>query len=85
MAEDRLTELSKDKVLLFEDAAGIFDCHADAAVQCRAHCPMEHIQEKPLDDSIWQVPALYCPSGHHGGQFRRKTKKNTTKKLFLAS
>jgi len=84
MAEDQLTESSKDKVLLFEDATGIFDCHADAAVRCRAHCPMEHIQEKPLDDSIWQVPAPYCPSGRLGGQFWRKTK-NTNKKLFLAS
>jgi hypothetical protein len=24
--------------------AGNFDCHADTAVQCRAHCPMERIR-----------------------------------------
>ncbi len=24
--------------------AGDFDCHADAAVQCEAYCPMKHIQ-----------------------------------------
>ena len=24
--------------------AGNFDCHADAAVKCGAHCLMEHIQ-----------------------------------------
>ncbi len=24
--------------------AGDFDCHADAAVQCEAHRPMEHIE-----------------------------------------
>jgi hypothetical protein len=23
--------------------AGNFDCHADTAVRCRAHCPMERI------------------------------------------
>ncbi len=24
--------------------AGNFNCHGDAVVQCRAHCPIEHIQ-----------------------------------------
>ncbi len=23
---------------------GDFDCHTDAAVQCGAHCPIEHVQ-----------------------------------------
>ncbi len=28
----------------FRKIAGNFDCHADAAVQHRAHCPMERIR-----------------------------------------
>jgi hypothetical protein len=28
----------------FRQFAGDFDCHADAAVQCEVHRPMEHIQ-----------------------------------------
>jgi hypothetical protein len=34
--------------------AGDFDCHKDAAVRCRAHCPMEHIQR--FTQSHWMLP-----------------------------
>jgi hypothetical protein len=27
----------------YTSSTGIFDCHADAAVRCRAHCLMKHI------------------------------------------
>jgi hypothetical protein len=55
--------------------AGNFDFHADAAVGCGAHCPMEH---------IGQVPALYCPGGCHGQRIRMKHTK-TNKTQLLAS
>ncbi len=35
--------------------AGSFDCHAHAAVQCRAHRPMKHIlgfKKEPMDAAI---------------------------------
>jgi hypothetical protein len=38
--------------------AGNFDCHADAAVQCRAHHPMEHIQG--YTGSHWMPPLGKC-------------------------
>ncbi len=38
--------------------AGDFDHHADVAVQCRAHCPMEHIQG--FTRSHWMLPLGKC-------------------------
>jgi hypothetical protein len=38
--------------------AGNFDCHGDAAVQCRAHCPMEHIPG--FTRSHWMPPSAEC-------------------------
>ena len=35
--------------------AGSFDCHAHAAVQCRAHRPVKHIlgfKKEPMDAAI---------------------------------
>ncbi len=38
--------------------AGNFDCHADAAVHGRAHCPLEHIQG--FTQSHWMPPLVKC-------------------------
>jgi hypothetical protein len=38
--------------------AGNFDHHADAAVQCRAHCPVEHILG--FTRSHWMPPLGKC-------------------------
>jgi hypothetical protein len=38
--------------------AGNFDCHADAAVQRGAHCPIEHIQG--FTQSHWMPPLVEC-------------------------
>jgi hypothetical protein len=38
--------------------AGNSDHHADAAVQCRAHCPMEHIMGFTRSRSM--TPLSYC-------------------------
>jgi hypothetical protein len=38
--------------------AGNFDCHVDAAVQCRAHRPMNHIQGFTI--SHWILPSGKC-------------------------
>jgi hypothetical protein len=35
-------EINSDKK--YTSNAGDFDCHADTAVQCGAHCPMERIR-----------------------------------------
>jgi hypothetical protein len=40
--------------------AGIFDCHADAAVQCGAHRPMEHIQGFTRSYCYWTAPSGEC-------------------------
>jgi hypothetical protein len=37
---------------------GDFNCHGDAAVQRRAHCPMEHIQG--FTQSHWMPPLVKC-------------------------
>ena len=38
--------------------AGNFDPHADAAVPCRAHCPMAHIPG--FTRSHWMMPLGKC-------------------------
>jgi hypothetical protein len=38
--------------------AGNFDCHADVAMQCGAHCPMEHI--RGFTRSHWMPPSGEC-------------------------
>ena len=38
--------------------AGVFDCHADAAVRCGAHGPMENIQG--FNRSHWMLPLGKC-------------------------
>jgi hypothetical protein len=38
--------------------ASSFDGHADAAVQCRAHCPMKHIPG--FTRSRWMPPSGKC-------------------------
>ena len=66
---------------------GNFDCHADAAVRCRANRPVEHIQGfhwMLLDAATGPVPALYCPGGRQGHRNWWKTQ-NTNKTQFLAS
>ncbi len=42
------------------------------------------LHAKPLDATIWQVPAPYCPGNRHGRQFRMK-QKNTNKTHFFPS
>jgi hypothetical protein len=67
--------------------AGDFDHHADAAVQCGVHRPMEHIQG--FTRSHWMLPlgkclcriALAAVMVH---EFVQNTQ-NTNKKLFSAS
>jgi hypothetical protein len=41
--------------------AGNFDCHADVAVRCGAHCPIEHILG--FTRSHWMSPSGEC--SHH--------------------
>ena len=38
--------------------AGNFDCHGNAAVQSRVHCPIEHIQG--FTRSHWMPPSGKC-------------------------
>ena len=59
--------------------AGDFDCHADAAMQCRAHCPMPDgahlwLHVKPLDAAIGQVSKPHHLGSCHG---RRICQNNT--------
>ncbi len=42
------------------------------------------LHAKPLDATIGQVPALYCPGGHHGQRFQMKPK-NSNKTQVLPS
>ncbi len=42
------------------------------------------LHAKPLDAAIWQVPAPYCLSGHHGRRSQMKPK-NTNKTQLLPS
>jgi hypothetical protein len=64
-----------------------FDCHADAAVQRRAHLPMEHI--RGFTRSHWMQPSGEClrriaPAAAMVDEFVETTQ-NTNKKLFLAN
>jgi hypothetical protein len=64
-----------------------FDHHTDAAVQCGAHCPMEHIQG--FTRSHWMLPSGKClrrvaPAAIMVHEFVENTQ-NTNKKLFSAS
>ena len=68
--------------------AGNFDCHADVAVQCGAHCPMEHIQWR-YTGSHWMLPSAKClrhiaPAAAMVGEFIENTQK-TNKTQILAS
>jgi hypothetical protein len=67
--------------------AGYFNHHADVAVQCRTHCPMEHIQG--FTRSHWMLPSGEClhriaPAAVMVDEFVENTQ-NTNKKLFSAS
>jgi hypothetical protein len=67
--------------------AGDFDHHADAAVRCRAHRPMEHIQG--FTRSHWMLPLGKClrciaRAAVMVHEFVENTQ-NTIKKLFSAS
>jgi hypothetical protein len=67
--------------------AGDFDHHADAAVQCRAHPPMENIQG--FTRSHWMLPLGECLrhialTDVMGNKFVENTQ-NTNEKLFSAS
>jgi hypothetical protein len=68
-------------------SAGDFDHHADVAVQCGAHHPMEHILG--LTRSHWMPPLDKClrlivPAAAMVDTYIENTQK-TNKKLFLAS
>ncbi len=70
-----------------KESAGDFDHHADAAVQCRAHCLMEHIPG--FTRSHWMPPLGKClqhiaPEAAMVDEYVENTQK-TNKKLFLAS
>jgi hypothetical protein len=56
-------EIDGDKK--YTSNAGNFDGHADTAVQCGVHRPMERIHgyAKPLNATIGQASALYRPGG----------------------
>jgi hypothetical protein len=67
--------------------AGNFDHHADAAVQCGVHRPMEHIQG--FTRSPWMLPLGKClcriaPAAVMVHELVENTQ-NTNKKLFSAS
>jgi hypothetical protein len=67
--------------------AGDFDGHADAAVQCVAHCPIAHIQG--FTRSHWMLllgecPCLIAPAATKVINFGCKHK-NTNKAQLLAS
>ncbi len=67
--------------------AGDFDCHADAAVRCGAHRPMEHIPG--FTGSHWMSPSGEClrritPAAAMVNEFVETTQ-NTNKTQLLAS
>jgi hypothetical protein len=71
----------------FRRVAGNFDYHADAAVQCRVHHPMEHIQG--FTRGHWMLPSGKClrriaRAAYMVDKFVENTQ-NTNKKLFSAS
>jgi hypothetical protein len=50
-------------------SASHFDGHGHPLVQYKVHCPMQHVQGytgSPLDTTIGQLLALYCPSKGQG-------------------
>jgi hypothetical protein len=67
--------------------AGNFDHHADVVVQCRGHCPMEHIQG--FTRSQWMLPWGKCLRCIAPGAVMVKkiveNTQNTNKELFSAS
>jgi hypothetical protein len=69
------------------ESADDFDHHADAAVQCRVHRPMENIPG--FTRSHWMLPLGKClhhiaPAAAMVEEYVENTQ-NTDKKLFLAS
>jgi hypothetical protein len=69
------------------ESAGDFNHHVDAAVRCRAHCPMGHIPG--FTRSHWMPPSgkcLHCiaPAAAMVDEYVENTQ-NTNKKIFLAS
>ncbi len=71
----------------FRESAGDFDHHADAVVQCGAHCPMEHILG--FTRRHWMPPSGKClrriaPAAAMVYKYVENTQ-NTNNKLFLAS
>jgi hypothetical protein len=71
----------------FRQIAGNFNHHADAAVQCGEHCPMEHIQS--FTRSHWMLPSGKClrriaPAAVMVNELVENTQK-TNKKLFSAN
>ncbi len=69
------------------EKAGDFDHHADEAVQCGAHLPMEHIPG--FTRSHWMLPLGKClccitPAAAMVDEYIENIQ-NTNKKLFLAS
>jgi len=67
--------------------AGDFDCHADVAVRCGAHCPMEHIPG--FTRSHWMALLVKCmrriaPAATMVNEFVENTL-NTNKTQLLTS
>jgi hypothetical protein len=69
------------------ESAGDFDHHVDAAVQCGARCPMEHISG--FTRSNWMPPLGKClrhiaPAANMVNKYIENTQ-NTNKKICFAS
>jgi hypothetical protein len=64
--------------------AGDFDCHADAAVQCEAHRPMEHIQAslEATGRCHWASACVVSPRQPPWSMILNKTLKTLTKHNF---
>ena len=64
--------------------AGDFDCHAGAVVQCKAHCPMEHIQAslKATGRHHWASACILLPRRPPWLTILNKTHKTLTKHNF---
>jgi hypothetical protein len=69
------------------ESAGDFDHHADAAVQCGVHRPMEHIPGIPRSHWMLSLGKRLHPIAPAAAMFDKyvENTQNTNKKLFLAS
>ncbi len=66
------------------ETAGDFDHHADAAVRCRAHCPMEHTHTslEATGCRHWASACAILPQRPPWSTNTLKTHKTLTKNYF---